>query len=105
MSQFFTSGGQGTGHQSTILILSTLPLCTVECATFFVFPASMTGDAGDSGSIPESGLPEGGHDNPLQYYCWENSMDGEPGGLWFMGSQRVGHDWRDQARVHALYSI
>ena len=31
-------------HQSTILILSTLPLCTIECATFFVFPVSMTGD-------------------------------------------------------------
>ena len=78
MSQFFISGGQGIGlqHQSTIDILSTLPLCRIECTTFFVFPASMTGDAGDLCSIPESGRsPGGGHGNPLQYYSWENSMD------------------------------
>ena len=30
--------------------------------------------------------------NPFQYSCLENSMDGEPGGLQSMGSQRVGHD-------------
>ena len=33
-------------------------------------------NAGDSGSIPGSGrFPEGGHGNPLQYSCLENSMD------------------------------
>ena len=32
--------------------------------------------AGDVGSIPESGSsPGGGHGNPLQYSCLENSMD------------------------------
>ena len=32
------------------------------------------GNAGDVGSIPESGrFPGGGHDNPLQYSCLENS--------------------------------
>ena len=30
------------------------------------------GDATDAGSIPGSGR---GNDNPLQYYCLENSMD------------------------------
>ena len=38
-------------------------------------PAS-AGDAMDTGLIPGSGgSPGGGHGNPLQYYCLENSMD------------------------------
>ena len=33
-------------------------------------------DAGDMGSIPESGRSPGeGHGNPLQYACLENPMD------------------------------
>ena len=33
-------------------------------------------NAGDPGSIPESGRHPGeGHGNPLQYSCLENSMD------------------------------
>ena len=38
-------------------------------------------DAGDSGSVPESGRSPGGQNgNPLQYSCLENPMDG--GALW-----------------------
>ena len=34
------------------------------------------GDSGGKGSILGSGRsPEGGHGNPLQYSCLENSMD------------------------------
>ena len=34
------------------------------------------GDPGDMGSIPGSGIfAEVGNGNPLQYSCWENSMD------------------------------
>ena len=34
------------------------------------------GDAGDMGSISESGRPlEGGNGNPLQYSCLENPVD------------------------------
>ena len=34
------------------------------------------GDVGDTGSLPESERsPEGGHSNPLQYFCLENPMD------------------------------
>ena len=41
-------------------------------------PPATTGDAGDGGLIPESGRsPGGGNDNPLQYSCLGNSMDGE----------------------------
>ena len=38
--------------------------------------AANTGHIGDLGSIPGSGRsPGGGHGNPLQYSCLENSMD------------------------------
>ena len=38
-------------------------------------------NAGDLGSIPESGRsPREGNGNPLQYFCLENSMDG---GAWW----------------------
>ena len=47
-------------------------------------------DAGDMGSVPGLGRsPGGGHCNPLQYFCLENPMTEEPGGLHSMGSQRV----------------
>ena len=50
-------------------------------------------NAGDPGSIPESGRSPGeGNGNPLQYSCLENSWMEEPGGLQSMGLQRVGHN-------------
>jgi len=46
----------------------------------------------DPGSIPGSGRSPGEENgNPLQYSCLENPMDGEPGVLQSMVSQRVGH--------------
>ena len=46
--------------------------------------------AGDPGLIPGWGRSPGeGHGNPFQYSCLENSMDRGPGGLQFMGSQRL----------------
>ena len=51
------------------------------------------GDSGDVGSIPGLGRsPGGGHGNPLQYTCWKNLMDVEPGKLWSVGSQGVRYD-------------
>ena len=48
------------------------------------------GDAGDLGSIPGLGSsPAGGHGNPLQCSCWRIPWTEEPGGLQFMGLQRV----------------
>ena len=39
-------------------------------------PPASAGDIRDAGLIPESGRsPAGGHGNPLQYSCLENSMD------------------------------
>jgi len=50
-------------------------------------------NAGDRGSIPESGRsPEEGNGNPLQYPCLENPWTEEALGLQSMGSQRVRHD-------------
>ena len=51
-------------------------------------------NARDPGLIPGSERSSGkGNGNPLQYSCLENPMNREePGGLQFMGSQRVGHD-------------
>ena len=43
-------------------------------------PPANAGDAEATGSIPGSGRsPGGGKDNPLQYSCLENPMDG---GAW-----------------------
>ena len=50
------------------------------------------GDIREVSLIPGSGRPlRGGHVNPLQYSCLENSMDR---GAWqaTVHSQRVGHD-------------
>ena len=55
------------------------------------------------GSIPGSGRSLGGsHGNPLQYFCLENPVDRGVWRLQSMGSQRVGHDWSDWTRMHAL---
>ena len=49
-------------------------------------------NAGDPGLIPGSGRSLGeGNGNPLQYSCLENLIE-EPGRLWSMESQAVGHD-------------
>ena len=50
-----------------------------------------TCNAGDPGSIPELGRPPGeGNDNPLQYSCLENSMDG---GAWWATIHGVTKSW------------
>ena len=49
-------------------------------------------NVGGLGSIPGLGrYPGEWNGTPLQYSYLENPMD-KPGGLQFMGSQRVGHD-------------
>ena len=50
-------------------------------------------NAGDLGSIPESGRSPGeGNGNPLQYSCLGNPMAEEPGGLQSTGLLGVEHD-------------
>ena len=50
-------------------------------------PPANAGDIRDVGLIPGSGRsPRGGHSNPLQYSCLENSMDR---GSWWATVHRV----------------
>ena len=48
-------------------------------------------DMRDTGSIPGSGRsPGGGHGDPLQYSCLEDTMDR---GAWRAAHQRVAKSW------------
>ena len=59
-------------------------------------------DVRDSDSIPGLGRSRGGgNDNPLQYFCQENPMTEEPGGLQSMGLQSRKHDRNDLAHTQA----
>ena len=50
-------------------------------------------NVGNLGLIPGSERsPREGNGYPLQHPYLENSMDSKPGGLQFLGSQRIGHD-------------
>ena len=52
------------------------------------------GDIRDVGSIPGWGRsPGGGHSNHSSTHAWRIPWTEESGGLWSIGSQRVGHDW------------
>ena len=57
-------------------------------------PPAIAEDIEDKGLIPESGRsPGGGHGNPLQHSCLENSMDrGAWKAIQSTGSQRARHD-------------
>ena len=47
-------------------------------------------NAGDTGLIPGLGRSGGGHGNPLQYSCLENSMNR---GTWWATRHRVAKSW------------
>ena len=54
-------------------------------------PPANAGDPGEAGLIPGSGrCPEGGNGVPLQYSCWENSMDR---GAWWATVHGVAMSW------------
>ena len=63
-------------------------------------PPANAGDKRDAGLIPGSGRsPREGKGNPLQYSCWENSMDRE---AWWDGVHRVAKesDTTEHAHTH-----
>ena len=63
-------------------------------------PTANAVDTRDAGSISGSGRsPGGGNGNPLQHSCLESPWTEEPGGLQFVGLQRVRHDWGDLAQT------
>ena len=60
-------------------------------------PPGNAGDARDTSLIPGSGRsPGGGHGNPLQYSCLENTMDR---GAWWATVHRVMTDKSDMTEV------
>ena len=64
---------------------------------------NLPANVGDMGLIPGSERSPGeGNDYPLQYSCWRIPWTEEPGGLWFMGSQRVRHNWSSLACMYAF---
>ena len=51
------------------------------------------GDAGDAGlTLGSRRSPGVGNGNPLSIFAWKIPWTEEPGGLQFVGFQRVGHD-------------
>ena len=65
-------------------------------------PPANAGDIKDAGSTPGSGRsPGGGQGSPSSILAWKIPWTEEPGGLPCIGLQRVGHDWRDWACMHA----
>ena len=61
------------------------------------------GDARDVGSIPGSGISRGGgNDNPLWYYCLENSMDR---GAWWATVHGVIKSWTPLSRRAPLDAL
>ena len=62
--------------------------------------------AGDLDLVPgwEDALEKGmaTHSSIL---AWEIAWTEKPGGLWSMGSQRVGHDWSDLACAHTQTAL
>ena len=60
-------------------------------------PPANAGDLRDAGSIPDSERSHGGgHGNPLQYSCLENSMDR---GAWRAIVHRVAKSWTRLKRL------
>ena len=61
----------------------------------------------DAGSVPGLGrYPREGNGNPLHILVWRIPWTEEPGGLWSMGSQRVGHNWAtEHTRMNTYYLL
>jgi len=53
---------------------------------------NLLANAGDRGSIPGSGRSPGGGHKYFSILIWRIPWTEKPGGLQFMGLQRVGHD-------------
>ena len=73
----------------------TISMTFLRASQVVLVGKNLPADAGDvrnAGSTPELGRSGGGHGSPLQDSCLQNPMDRTPGGLQFIGSQRVGHN-------------
>ena len=65
-------------------------------------------DGKKSTAMQETQVRSLGWEDPLEkgmatrscILAWRIPLTEEPGGLWSIGSQRVGQDWNDFARMH-----
>ena len=77
-------------------------LCGFPSGSVDKEPACNAGDAGDVGSIPWSGRsPGGGHGDPIQCSCLENSMD--RGAWWATVHGHKESDMTENARPHHIF--
>ena len=73
-----------------IVIITETAIPNYQVVLMVKNPPANAGDIEDAGSIPGWGRSlGGGHDNPLQYSCLENSMDT---GAWQAMVYRVAED-------------
>ena len=76
--------------ESSMVLKGLCSISGLPSGTMGKNPPDNAGDASDTGSVPGSGRSPGvGNANPLQCSCLKNSMDGESGGLWSMGTQEL----------------
>ena len=64
-------------------------------------PPANVGDIRETGSKAGRRSPGGRHDNPLQYYCLENSVDRE---AWWATVHGVAQSWT-QLRLQSMGSL
>ena len=94
---------------------STSPICvSVIAYSLHLFPS---GSVGKESSCHEEMLktqvPSLSQENPMEkgmashsgILAWRIPWTEEPGGLQFMGSQRVRQDWREGAHTHLLFGV
>ena len=68
--------------------------------------ACNVGDARDMGSIPELGRSlEQEMATHSSILAWKISWTEEPGGLWSLGSHRVGHNWSNLAAAEVTEHV
>ena len=65
---------------------------------------NLPANSGDMGSIPRSGRPPGeGNGTHSSFLAWKIPWTEEPGGLYSMGSQRVGHKLVNKQQQKIMY--
>ena len=86
-----SSQGGRAGRPWTHLLLWTQQNYNHQMALVVKNSLANAGDIRDRGLTPESGRsPQGGHGNPLQYSCLENSLDR---GAWRATVHRITKSW------------
>ena len=84
------------GYIFKIIYLLDYLFSVTQVALVVKNPLANVGDVGDNGSIPGSARsPGGGHGNPLQYSCLEDTVDRR---AWWATVHRVPKSWNTQMK-------